>query len=115
MMTASWTLVSRRLIGLAAKTLLPPLSRWLTNVTVIESLNVPSDLFRPGDTVTITATGTPGGAAFLSVLTGAHDVLVDKKAMTEDPDGTYTGSFPVVADVFPEGYLLRDGESEYEI
>ena len=73
------------------------------DVSVIESVNVPSDMFRPGDTVTITATGTPGGAAFLSVLTGAHDVLVDKKAMTEDPDGTYTGSFPVVADVFPEG------------
>ena len=73
------------------------------DVTVIESVNVPSDLFRPGDTVTITATGTEGGTATFSIATGAHDVLVDKKAMMEDPDGTYTGSFPVVADVFPEG------------
>ena len=73
------------------------------DVTVIESVNVPSDLFRPGDTVTITATGTEGGTATFSVATGAHDVLVDKKAMMEDPDGTYTGSFPVVGDVFPEG------------
>ena len=71
--------------------------------TVIESVNVPSDLFRPGDTVTITATGTEGGTATFSIATGAHDVLVDKKAMMEDPDGTYTGSFEVVADVFPEG------------
>ena len=73
------------------------------DVTVIESVNVPSDLFRPGDTVTITATGTEGGTATFSIATGAHDVLVDKKAMMEDPDGTYTGSFPVIADVFPEG------------
>ena len=73
------------------------------DATVIESVNVPSDLFRPGDTVTITATGTEGGTATFSIATGAHDVLVDKKAMMEDPDGTYTGSFPVVADVFPEG------------
>ncbi len=66
------------------------------DATVIESVNVPSDLFRPGDTVTITATGTEGGTATFSIATGAHDVLVDKKAMMEDPDGTYTGSFPVV-------------------
>ena len=73
------------------------------DVTVIESVNVPSDLFRPGDTVTITATGTPGGTASFDVATDAHDVKLGGKAMKEDPDGTYTGSFEVVRDIFPEG------------
>ena len=71
--------------------------------SVIESIGFPTDMVRPGDMVMITATGTPGGTATFSIATGAHEVKVDKKAMTEGPDGTYTGSFDVVADVFPEG------------
>ena len=71
--------------------------------SVIDSVDFTSEMVRPGDTVTITMMGTAGGTATFSILTGAHEAVVDGKAMTEDPAGTYTGSFEVVADAHPEG------------
>ena len=71
--------------------------------SVLESVNVPSEQFRPGDTVTITATGTAGQSVKFTVTSSDGTAVVDGKDTVEGPDGTYTGTFDVVADVHTEG------------
>ena len=71
--------------------------------SMIESVNVPSEMFRPGDMVMITMMGTAGGTAAFTVTSSDGTAMPDGKAMEEGPDGTYTGTFAVVADVHTEG------------
>ena len=71
--------------------------------SVLTDITVPSDEFRPGDTVTITATGTAGQSVKFTVTSSDGTAMPSDKAMDEGPDGTYTGTFDVVADVHTEG------------
>ncbi len=71
--------------------------------STLDSVMVPDDTFRPGDMVTITAMGTAGQMVKFTVTSSDGTAMPDGKAMTEGPDGTYTGTFDVVGDVHTEG------------
>ena len=71
----------------------------------LDNVSVPSDVFRPGEMVTITATGTAGQSAKFTVTSSDGTEMPSDQAMTEEPadSGTYVGTFAVVGDVHTEG------------
>ena len=73
--------------------------------STLDSVNVPDDTFRPGDMVTITATGTAGQSVKFTVTSPDGTAMPSGQAMTEEPadSGMYMGTFAVVADVHTEG------------
>ena len=73
--------------------------------STLDSVMVPDDTFRPGDMVTITATGTAGQMVKFTVTSPDGTEMPSDMTMTEDPadSGMYMGTFEVVADVHGEG------------
>ena len=69
-----------------------------TNNTSVDSVSVAPMYAKAGDTVMVSAMGTPVQTATFSVGT-----LVTDMAMTEDEAGSYSGSFMVVADLHGDG------------
>lgn len=73
--------------AIGTKTLVPP-------AQLIDSVTVVGSPAKVGGTITVTATGVAGATVNFSIdgVTGATNVT-----MTEDPSGTYTGSYTVQA------------------
>ena len=69
-----------------------------TDVVKITSATVAPTVATAGDTVTVSAMGTTGKTATFSV-----GLIVTTDTMMEDETGSYSGSFPVVADLHGDG------------
>ena len=69
-----------------------------TSVDAVTDVTVSPMLAKAGDTVTVSAKGTPGRTVMFSV-----DSIVTNRSMTEASTGSYSGSFMVVADQHADG------------
>ncbi len=74
-----------------------------TDMITLLTASVDTTMAKTGDTVTVTATGTAN-----QMLTFSIGSIVTGAAMTEGPEGTYTGSYTAVAD-------LHDGVHEVTV
>ena len=72
-----------------------------TDVDAVDSITVSPEAAKAGDTVTVSAKGTPGRTVMFSV--DVMPATVTNRSMTEAASGSYSGSFVVVADQHADG------------